>query len=94
MAPLFIASLDRPGKSDRLLLRRILIILTGPIPTKIAWKDLDKATIWRHEVVIDQASPMHAYLEQGNKERLESIYGLILQSSWQNLPIHRQSATF
>ena len=58
-----IVRLDLPSEDDVLLLGRNLEGVVVPFPAKEAWQDLDEAGVGSHEVVVDQASAMHAHLQ-------------------------------
>ena len=62
-AVLLLVRLKPPIKSHALHLSGRLEVLAGPNPAKITRHDLYKAAIWHHEVVVDQASTMHASLK-------------------------------
>ena len=57
-----VVRLDLPGKHNVLLLGGDLEGLVVPLPAKEAGQDLDEAAIGPHEIVVDQARPMHAHL--------------------------------
>ena len=58
-----IVCLDLPSEDDVLLLGRNLEGVVVPLPAKEARQDLDEAGVGSHEVVVDQASAMHAHLQ-------------------------------
>lgn len=58
-----VVCLDLPSKDDILLLGRNLEGVVMPLPAKEARQDLDEAGVGSHEVVVDQASAVHAHLQ-------------------------------
>ncbi len=58
-----IVCLDFPSKDDVLLLGGNLEGVVMPLPAKEAWQDLDEAGVGSHEIVVDQASAVHAHLQ-------------------------------
>ena len=58
-----IVRLDLPSKDDALLLGGNLEGVVVPFSAKEAWQDLDEAGVGPHEVVVDQASAVHAHLQ-------------------------------
>ncbi len=58
-----IVCLDLPSKDDILLLGGNLEGVVVPLPAKEARQDLNEAGVGSHEIVVDQASAMHAHLQ-------------------------------
>ena len=58
-----IVRLDLPSKDDALLLGGNLEGVVVPLSAKEARQDLDEAGVGPHEVVVDQASAVHAHLQ-------------------------------
>lgn len=58
-----IVRLDLPSKDDALLLGGNLEGVVVPLSAKEARQDLNEAGVGPHEVVVDQASAVHAHLQ-------------------------------
>ncbi len=58
-----VVCLDLPSKDNVLLLGGNLEGVVMPFPAKEARQDLNEAGVGSHEVVVDQASPVHAHLQ-------------------------------
>ena len=58
-----IVCLDLPSKDNVLLLGGNLEGVVMPLPAEEARQDLDEAGVGSHEVVVDQASAVHAHLQ-------------------------------
>ncbi len=58
-----VVCLDLPSKDNVLLLGGNLEGVVMPLPAKKARQDLNEAGVGSHEVVVDQASAVHAHLQ-------------------------------
>ena len=64
MAVDWVVGLDLPGKHNVLLFGGNLEGEVMEAPAKHAGQDFNEACVWLHEVLIDEARPMHAHLHQ------------------------------
>ncbi len=58
-----VVCLDLPSKDNVLFLGGNLEGVVMPLPAKKARQDLNEAGVGSHEVVVDQASAVHAHLQ-------------------------------